>query len=632
MRRFFKLFRYLVPYKWNVVQNVIYNVLGAFFALFSFAMVIPFLQVLFDNQPMMLEPREFELKTSYFFHTINYLLSQVMIEYGKPMAMIVVSVIVVIFSLMKNGFLYLANYCLAPVRAYTVRDIRSELYGKLIKLPLSFYSEARKGDVMARVSNDVQEIETSIMSSLQMVFRDPLTIIIYLTFLVATNWQLTLFVIVILPVSGLLIGRIARSLRRKSFRGQQRLGEVMSVIEETLGGLRIIKGFNGERRMEDKFLAANNRFARMMKRIMRRRQLAAPLSELMGTIVLMILMAYGGWMVLSGEHDMTSESLIFFLVVFSQVITPVKNFSNAWFSIQKGMASVDRVDELLDADERIVEVSDPKPVDDFREQIEFSNVSFRYEEEDVLKEVNLTIKKGQLIALVGKSGAGKSTLVDLLPRFMDPVEGEILLDGVSLKDYRLRDLRNLMGIVSQESILFNDSFYNNIAFGSQASGPGSVAAGMGSASVATEAAVTAEAVAEATAVAEAAAVANATDFINETPDGMQEGVGDGGNKLSGGQKQRISIARAVMANPPILILDEATSSLDTESEREVQNAIENLMKNRTSIVIAHRLSTIRNADLIVVLDEGRIVEQGRHEELVQKRGGVYKKLYSMQSF
>ncbi len=623
MNRFFKLFRYLVPYKWNVVQNVIYNVLGAFFALFSFAMVIPFLQVLFDNQPMVLEPKEFELKTSYFFHMINYLLSTVMIEHGKPFAMIVVSVIVIIFSLLKNGFLYLANYCLAPVRAYTVRDIRGELYGKLIRLPLSYYSEARKGDVMTRVSNDVQEIETSIMSSLQMVFRDPLTIIIYLTFLVATNWQLTVFVILILPVSGLLIGRIARNLRKKSFRGQERLGEVMSVIEETLTGLRIVKGFNGEQKMEEKFLVANNRFARLMKRIMRRKQLAAPLSEFMGTIVLMILMAYGGWMVLSGGSGMTSESLIFFLVVFSQIITPVKNFSNAYFSIQKGMASVDRVDELLDADERIVELSNPRPVDDFREQIEFKNVTFRYEEEDVLKEVNLTIKKGQLIALVGKSGAGKSTLVDLLPRFMDPVEGEILLDGISLKEYRLRDLRNLMGIVSQDSILFNDSFYNNIAFGSKVNGsvPGS------------EAAVVEDALAaEAAAVVEAAAVANATTFISETPDGMQEGVGDGGNKLSGGQKQRISIARAVMANPPILILDEATSSLDTESEREVQHAIENLMKNRTSIVIAHRLSTIRNADLIVVLDEGRVVEQGRHEELVQKRGGVYKKLYSMQSF
>ncbi|MEX0986904.1 MAG: ABC transporter transmembrane domain-containing protein [Bacteroidales bacterium] len=606
MNRFFKLFRYLVPYKWSVIQNVVYNVLGAFFALFSFAMIIPFLQVLFDNQPMVTEPREFELKTSYFFHTMNYLMSQVMIEHGKPFSMIVVSVIVVIFSLLKNGFLYLANYCLAPVRAYTVRDIRGEIYSKLIRLPLSYYSEAKKGDVMARISNDVQEIETSIMSSLQMVFRDPLTIVIYLSFLVATNWQLTIFVLLILPVSGLLIGRIARNLRKKSYRGQQRLGEVMSVIEETLTGLRIIKGFNGEKKMEVKFEGANNRFARLMKRVMRRRQMAAPLSEFMGTIVLMMLMSYGGWMVLADQNQMTSESLIFFLVVFSQVITPVKNFTNAYFSIQKGMASVDRVDELMDADERIVEVADPKPVDDFRDTIEFRNVTFRYEEEDVLKNVNLTIKKGQLIALVGKSGAGKSTLVDLLPRFMDPVHGEILLDGISLKEYKIKDLRNLMGIVSQESILFNDSFYNNISFGTDNPDPAIVQ--------------------------EAARVANATEFIDDTPDGMEEGVGDGGNKLSGGQKQRISIARAVMANPPILILDEATSSLDTESERVVQDAIENLMKNRTSIVIAHRLSTIKNADLIVVLDDGMIVEMGRHDELVKKRDGVYQKLHAMQSF
>ncbi|MDF1570515.1 MAG: ABC transporter transmembrane domain-containing protein [Bacteroidales bacterium] len=606
MSRFFKLLRYLGPYKWNVVQNVLFNVLGAFFALFSFAMIIPFLQVLFENQPMVTEPMEFSFKTEYFFHTLNYLLSKVMLTYGKPMAMVMVSVMVVFFSLLKNGFLYLANYTLAPVRAYTVRDIRREIYHKIIRLPLSYYSEARKGDVMARISNDVQEIEASIMSSLQMVFRDPLTIIIYMSFLMATNWQLTLFVLLILPVSGLLIGRIARNLRKKSFRGQQRLGTVMSVIEETLTGLRIIKGFNGEDQMESRFGDANNRFARMMKRIMRRRQLAGPLSEFMGTIVLMLLMAYGGWLVLSGQNGMTSESLIFFLVVFSQVITPVKNFSNAWFSIQKGMASVDRVDELLDADERIVEVPNPIPVKDFTDAIEFKNVTFRYDEEDVVKDVNLKIRKGQLIALVGKSGAGKSTLVDLLPRFMDPVNGEVLLDGVSLKEYSLKDLRNLMGIVSQDSILFNDSFYNNISFGAVDPDPSSVD--------------------------EAARVANAMEFIMETPDGMEESVGDGGNKLSGGQKQRISIARAVMANPPILILDEATSSLDTESERVVQDAIEHLMKNRTSIVIAHRLSTIKNADLIVVLDEGRIVEQGRHEELVMIEGGVYQRLHSMQSF
>nr|MDA3821560.1 ATP-binding cassette domain-containing protein [Bacteroidales bacterium] len=425
-------------------------------------------------------------------------------------------------------------------------------------------------------------------------------------FLVRTIWQLTLGVLVILAFSGLLIGRIARSLRRKSFKGQERLGEVMSIIEETLSGLRIIKGFNGEEKMEAKFDDANTRFAILMKKIIRRRQLASPLSEFMSTIVLMILMAYGGAMVLSENYEMTSENLIFFLVVFSQVITPVKNFSTAYFSMQKGMASVDRIDQLLNAEDKIIEKSDAKNINAFEKEIEFRNVTFSYAEEDVLKQVNLTIKKGQLIALVGKSGAGKSTLVDLLPRFMDPVEGEVLIDGVPLKDYKLQDLRNLMGIVSQESILFNDTFFNNIAFGTDE--------------------------ADISQVEEAVGVANASDFIRENPDGMLANVGDGGVKLSGGQRQRISIARAVLANPPILILDEATSSLDTESERVVQDAIENLMKNRTSIVIAHRLSTIKNADLIVVLDEGRIVEQGKHKDLVKIEGGVYQKLHSMQSF
>ena len=574
--------------------------------MFSFAMIIPFLQVLFENQPMVEDAMEFQLKTKYFVHTFNYHLSQLMIVKGKAMALVLVSSLVVIFSLLKNGFLYLANYSLATVRAFTVRDLRREIYAKVIRLPLSYYSEARKGDVMARISSDVQEIEASIMSSLQMVFRDPLTIIIFLFFLIVTNWQLTIFVVVILPVSGLLIGRIAKNLRKKSFKGQERLGEVMSILEETLTGLRIVKGFNGEEKMEAKFDNANTRFAKLMKKVIRRRQLASPLSEFMGTIVLMILMAYGGWMVLSDQHQMTSENLIFFLVVFSQIITPVKNFSTAYFSIQKGMASVDRVDELLFAEERIVEKPDAKEIGEFKDQIEFRNVTFRYEEEDVLKQVNLTIKKGQLIALVGKSGAGKSTLVDLLPRFMDPLEGEILLDDVPLTDFKIHDLRSLMGIVSQESILFNDTFFSNIAFGTSE--------------------------AETDAVQEAVRVANATEFISETQGGLQENVGDGGIKLSGGQKQRISIARAVMANPPILILDEATSSLDTESERVVQDAIENLMKNRTSIVIAHRLSTIKNADMIVVMDEGRIVEKGKHDELVKKEGGVYQKLHSMQTF
>lgn len=606
MKRFFRLLRYLFPYKWNVIQNVIYNVLGAFFALFSFAMIIPFLQVLFDNQPMVTEPMEFALKTKYFVHTLNYYLSQLMIQHGKPMAMVLVSVIVVIFSLLKNGFLFLANYLLAPVRAYTVRDIRNEIYNKVLRLPLSYYSESRKGDVIARISNDVQEIEASIMSSLQMLIRDPVTIIIYMIFLFSISFKLTIFVLLLLPFSALLIGRLARKLRRRTFRGQQRLGEVLAILEETLTGLRIIKGFNGEETMERKFRDGNNKFARLMIKVMRRRYLAGPLSEWMGTVVLMTLMAFGGAMVLRGDQGISSEGLIFFLVVFSQVITPAKNFSNAYFGIQKGMASVDRIDELLNAEERIIEHPNPKSIASFENKIEFRNVSFRYEKEDVLKDINLTIQKGQIVALVGKSGAGKSTLVDLLPRFMDPTEGEILIDGVPLQEYRIKDLREQMGIVSQQSILFNDSFTNNIAFGMEEP--------------------------DIRKVIEAADVANASEFISETEQGYDSGVGDGGSKLSGGQKQRISIARAVLANPPILILDEATSSLDTESERLVQDAIVQLMKNRTSIVIAHRLSTIRNADTILVIDDGRIVEQGKHDELVENRNGVYRKLHKMQSF
>jgi ATP-binding cassette, subfamily B, bacterial MsbA len=606
MRRFFRLLKYLIPYKWNVIQNVIYNVLGAFFALFSFAMIIPFLKVLFDNQPMVTEPMAFAMKTEYFIHTLNYYLSNLMLTHGKPMAMVLVSVVVVGFSLLKNVFLFFANYCLAPVRAYTVRDIRNDIYAKVLKLPLSYYSESRKGDVMARISNDVQEIEASIMSSLQMLFRDPITVIVYMIFLFSISLKLTVFVLLILPVSALLIGRLARTLRRRTFRGQQRLGEVLAILEETLTGIRIIKGFNGEESMDKKFRTSNNKFARLLKRVMRKRYMASPLSEWMGTIVLMTVMSVGGSMVLTGEQGLTSESLIFFLVVFSQVITPVKNFSNAYFNIQKGMASVDRIDELLDAEEKIVELSDAKSIQSFEEQIEFRNVTFRYDKEDVLKNVNLTIKKGQIVALVGKSGAGKSTMVDLLPRFMDPTWGEVLIDNIPIREYKIKDLRKQMGIVSQQSILFNDTFMNNIAFGFDEP--------------------------DIKRVEEAAEVANASEFILDTPEGFQTGVGEGGNKLSGGQKQRISIARAVMANPPILILDEATSSLDTESERLVQDAIEKLMENRTAIVIAHRLSTIKNADVILVIDEGEIVEQGTHDELIKKKDGLYRKLHKMQMF
>jgi len=607
MKRFFKLLKYLLPYKWFVVQNIVYNILGAFFALFSFAMVIPFLRLLFNNQEVVAEPVQFHLNTEYILSLLNYYMAKIMIAYDKGGALIMVSILVVTFSLLKNGFTIASNFMLAPIRAFVVRDIRNDIYGKVLKLPLSFYTEAKKGDVIARISNDVQEIEASLLSSLQMLFRDPITITIFLVILFTISFKLTLFVLVVLPLTGYLIGRIGKSLRKTTFRGQQRLGDLLALLEETLGGLRIIKAFNGEEQMKERFFDTNNRFSLLIRKVIRRRYLASPISELLATIGLMVIMAFGGALVLEGSDNLNGESLILFLIIFSQVIPPAKSISTAWINVQKGMASVDRVDQLLLAEDRIFEKPDAIEADGFNDSIEFRNVSFKYDKEYVLKDISFTIKKGQTVALVGKSGAGKSTLVDLLPRFMDTSEGEIYIDGVPVTDFQLKSLRSLMGMVSQQSILFNDTFRNNIAFGNN-----------GKASMEE--------------ITSAAKVANAHEFIMETENGYEEGVGEGGGKLSGGQKQRISIARAVLINPPILILDEATSALDTESERLVQDAIIKLMQNRTSIVIAHRLSTIKHADLILVIDEGEIVERGSHEELIKNDKGLYSKLHSMQMF
>ena len=607
MKRFFKLLRYLFPYKWYVAQNVIYNILGAFFALFSFAMVIPFLEVLFDNQEMVLERMEFELSTDYLLHTLNYYMSQIMVTRDAAGALALVSILVVVFSLLKNGFLFAANYVLAPIRAFVVRDLRNEVYRKVLRLPLSYYNEARKGDVISLISSDVQEIEVSLLTSLNMLFRNPITIIIFLVILFTMSFNLTLFVLLILPITGILIGRIGRNLRKTTFKGQMRLGDLMAKMEETLSGLRIIKAFNGEKRMTESFARTNQAFSLLLRKVVRRRYLASPISEVIATMVLMVIMAYGGSLVLSGSDVLSGAGLILYMMIFSQIIPPAKEFSTAWINIQKGLASVDRVDSLLLADDKIVESPDAVETEGFKESIEFRNVSFKYDKEYVLKDISFTIKKGQTIALVGKSGSGKSTLVDLLPRFMDTTEGEVLIDGIPVKDYKIKSLRSLMGIVSQQSILFNDTFKNNIAFGSKGK-------------------VTDER------IIDAAKVANAHEFIVENEEGYEYGVGESGGKLSGGQKQRVSIARAVMANPPVLILDEATSALDTESERLVQDAIIKLMQNRTSIVIAHRLSTIKHADLILVIDEGKIVERGTHNELIKNSKGLYKKLHSLQMF
>ena len=604
MKQFLQIFLMVKPYWVRAIQNVLFNVLSSIFALFSFTLAAPFLGILFGTQPIVEQPVDFELSTRALMHNINYLFSKIIIEYGQAKALLAVAILVVVVTFLKNGFKFLANYHMAPIRAGVERDLRKKIYLKLLRLPLSFYTESRKGDVLSRISADVKEIETSIMSSLEMLFRDPFTVVIFLTSLFLMSYQLTLLVLVLLPISGWLIGRVGRNLRGISFGGQKRLGMITSVIEETLSGFRVIKAFNADPTFIDKFDQVNAKYFSSMKKVHRRRYLANPLSEFLGTVVMMVLMWFGGTMVLNESTHLSSQAFITYIIVFSQMIPPAKSFSLAYFNIQKGLASSDRINRILLADEPIKDKPGARPIKEFRDSIEFRDVSFRYEKEPVLMHINLKIEKGKTIAIVGQSGGGKSTLADLLPRFIEPTEGVVLLDGIPLDEYKIEDLRNLMGIVSQQPILFNDTFYNNIAFGLED--------------------VTRED------VMNAAKVANAHDFIVHTPDGYDTNVGESGNKLSGGQKQRISIARALLKNPPILILDEATSSLDTESEKLVQDAIIKLMKNRTSLVIAHRLSTIKNSDEICVLHEGKIVERGTHASLMRKKG-YYHRLQQLQS-
>lgn len=598
MRKFFSILIYVKPYWKEAILNAVFNILSAVFALFSFTMAIPFLGILFETQQLVTEKvalDPFSMKS--LMASFNYYMSLLIIDHGKTTALLVVSITVVIITFLKSLFRYLANYFITPVRTGVEKDIRNDVYAKILRLPLSYYSESKKGDILSRISGDVKEIEISIMSSLEMIFRDPATIIIFLSYMISMSIQLTLIVAVLLPISGIFIGRLGKKLKTTSFKGQKKMGFILSIIEETLSGLRIIKAFNAEEHSTRKFHEANNIYTRLQSRVFRRRYLAGPLSEFLGTVVMMILMWYGGNLVLGGKADLRPEEFIAFIIVFSQIIVPAKSLSAAFFNIQKGMASVDRINEILDADEKIMDKPDAIPVAEFKSSITFIDVSFRYNTEPVLQSIDLEIRKGQTVALVGQSGGGKSTLVDLIPRFIEPNSGQVLLDGIPVDLYKIKDLRNLMGIVNQEPILFNDSFYNNIAFGLE---------GL-----------------DEEAIINAAKVANAHEFIMETPGGYQANIGDRGGKLSGGQRQRISIARALLKNPPILILDEATSSLDTESERLVQDAIFKLMQNRTSIVIAHRLSTIKNADQICVIQEGRIVEKGRHKELIKQEGQYY---------
>ena len=599
------LLKYFLPYRWSAFKSIIYNILSGLFALGSYTLVAPFLSILFDKVTQVPDPGSFRLSASYLSAYTKFSIMTLIEKHGQAGALMMVVFVVIIASLFKNGFIFMANNSMAYIRSCTVRDLRKKLYYKVLKLPLSFYTEARKGDVMTRISNDVQEVEISVMSSLTMLFRDPLYIMIFVVYLFITSYKLTLFSLLLLPLSGWLIGMASRTLRSSSLQGQQNLGRLLSVVEETLTGMRIVKGFNAEDKMKNQFRETNERYAKIFKRVTRKAYLASPISEFLSTIVLMVLMYVGGNLALAGSESLTPEKLITFLVIFSQIIQPMKNITTAYYNIQKGMGSIDRIDHVLDAEETIYEREDAVSMPSFKESIEFRGVWFAYNNEPVLKDINLKIMKGQTVAVVGKSGAGKSTLADLLPRFMDCNKGSVLIDGIDIRDMKIKDLRYLMGIVSQQAILFNSSFSENIAFGVNTYDQEDVES--------------------------AARIANAHDFIMETENGYDTMVGESGNKLSGGQRQRISIARAIMVNPPILILDEATSSLDTESERLVQDAILKLMENRTSLVIAHRLSTIQNADLIVVLDEGRIVEAGTHSELMDIKGGHYSKLRGFQA-
>ncbi|MDY0103341.1 MAG: ABC transporter ATP-binding protein [Lentimicrobium sp.] len=604
MKNVLKVLRYAIPYWGFALLNIVFNILATIFSLVSFAAVIPVLNILFKLEKPVesVGPLEFEMesiKDNFYFY-IGKLIEQ----FDELTVLALICGILITVFLLKNLFRYLAMYYIAEVRNGVVRDMRNALYFKILILPLSYYSQKKKGDIISRMTTDVQEVEWSVMSSLEMMFRDPVTIFFYLFSLFAMDYELTLMVLVLLPITGLIIGQIGKSLKRTSAKGQIKMGELLSTIEETIGGLRNIKAFNAIEWANSNFRETNLRYNRLMVRLYRKRDLASPLSEFMGIAVSVFVIWYGGKIILAPESTLDASMFITYILIFSQLINPIKAISTAVYNINKGAASIERIEQVLAAEEVITQKPDAKTIDEFSDKIEYRNVWFRYEQEDVLKNINLIIPKGKSIALVGASGSGKSTMADLLPRFYDVTQGEILIDGSSIRDFVISDVRQLMGIVSQETILFNASVFENIAFGMQGVSLDDIIA--------------------------AAKVANAHEFIMQMPEGYETNIGDRGIKMSGGQRQRISIARAVLRNPPVMILDEATSALDTESERLVQEALINLMQNRTSLVIAHRLSTIQHADEIIVMQKGEIVERGTHQELMSRQG-AYKRLHDMQS-
>lgn len=603
MKRFSRIFFYLRTQKRNLILYVVFNLLSVLFSLVSLGLLAPFLQVLFGMKQLVTEKPGFEPTGIGVVNYINYLLSRMIIEHSTVYALGVICITIVISILFKNIFVYLSYRVLAPMRNYVMTKLRSDLYAKLLELPIGFFTEQRKGDIISRMSNDANEVEWSVMSTLEGLIRDPLTIVITLVYLITLSPTLSLFLMIILPIMGFIIGRVSRSLKKQSTASQEQLGTLMSILDETLGGLRVIKAFNAEKLLRGKFFQTNDTLNDIRNRMNFRRDLASPMSEFLGMIMLTSILWFGGKLVLNHQSGMDAAAFMTYIAVFYQIINPAKSLSTAFYNAQRGSAAIERIEEILQAPVTVTDHANAITISSFEHSIEFRNVSFAYEDKVILKNINLTIEKGKTVALVGSSGAGKSSLADLVPRFHDVTGGEMLIDGINIKNYSLHSIRSLMGIVTQEPILFNDTIANNIALG-------------------------VEKVTEKQ-IMDAARVANALNFIETKEEGLDSNIGDRGSKLSGGERQRLTIARAVLKNPPILILDEATSSLDTESERLVQDAINNMMQNRTSLVIAHRLSTIRHASEIIVLQKGEIAERGSHDALIALNG-IYKKLVDMQ--
>ena len=608
MKELFKILtRFVPPYKKYLILNIFFNLLTAILTLFSFALIIPILQMLFKINEATYVFMEWgsgsmnDVVVNNFYYYVQMIIE----NWGQSVALASLAIALVVMTAFKTGAAYLSSYFLIPIRSGVVRDIRNLIYEKIVNLPIGFFTSEKKGDVMARMSGDVAEVENSIMSSLDMLFKNPVMIIACMGMMIAVSWELTIFVLILLPVAGPIMGKVGKSLKRVSLEGQIQWGVLLSTIEETLGGLRIIKAFNAEHKVKKRFKEENQVFFDLTNKRNRRYDLAHPMSELLGTATIAIVLWFGGTLILSGQSTINAASFIYYMVIFYSIINPAKDLSKASYAIQKGIASMERIDVILNADNPIKSPENPKMLKGKNGTISYKNVKFRYQNDWVIDDVSLDIEYGKTVALVGQSGSGKSTMADLLPRFYDVNEGCITIDGVDIRELNVSDLRGLMGNVNQEAILFNDSFYNNITFGVEN--------------------------ATMEQVIDAAKVANAYDFIIASEDGFNTNIGDRGCKLSGGQRQRISIARAILKNPPILILDEATSALDTESERLVQEALDRLMKNRTTIVIAHRLSTIKNADMICVMHDGKIVERGTHDELIALNH-YYKRLVDMQTF